>query len=77
VIATTGGALSEMFEPGVCGEFFPPGDAGALAAILRRLIDDPGIVDRWSAKLPRPKSADDHAEEIERVYRSVIEARKR
>jgi len=72
VIATTGGALSEMFEPGICGEFFPPGDAAALTAILRRLIEDPGIIDRWSAKLPRPKSADEHAEEIERVYRSVI-----
>lgn len=77
VIATTGGALSEMFEPGVCGEFFSPGDAAALTAIIRRLIDDPGIIDRWSAKLPRPKSADEHAEEIERVYRSILGNRKR
>ena len=77
VIATNGGALSEMFEPGVCGEFFAPGDASALTAIIRRLIDEPGIIDRWSAKLPRPKSADEHAEEIERVYRAVLEARAR
>jgi GT2 family glycosyltransferase/glycosyltransferase involved in cell wall biosynthesis len=73
VIASAGGALSEMFEPGVCGEFFPPGDAAALRAIIQRVIDEPAIVDRWRARLPQPKSADVHAEEIERVYRSVLE----
>src|SRR5204862_5483008 len=58
VIASAGGALSEM----PCGELFPVGDVTALRAILRRLIDDPSIVDRWAAELPRPKSADEHAE---------------
>jgi GT2 family glycosyltransferase/glycosyltransferase involved in cell wall biosynthesis len=75
VIASSGGALSEMFEPGVCGDFFTPGDAAALVAIIRRVVDDPGIVDRWSAKLPGTKSADVHAEEIELVYQSVLAAR--
>src|SRR5437762_4784399 len=58
VIASEGGALSEMFERGVCGEFFPAGDVAALRAIIRRLIDDPTIIDRWSANLPRPKRDD-------------------
>jgi hypothetical protein len=66
-----------MFEPGVCGEFFPPGDAAALGTILQRLIDDPALVDRWSARLPRPKRDDVHAEEIEGVYRSLLVARSR
>jgi glycosyltransferase involved in cell wall biosynthesis len=68
VIATEGGALSEL----ACGEFFPAGDAAALNAIIRRVIADPTIVDRWAATLPLPKSADEHAEEIEQVYRSVL-----
>jgi len=72
VIASAGGALSEMFEPGVCGDFFPAGDATALRTILRRIIDDPAIVDRWSQRLPQPKRDDVHAEEIEGVYRSVL-----
>ena len=73
VIASAGGALSEMFEPDVCGDFFPPGDVTALRAILERVIDDPSIIDRWSANLPQPKRDDVHAEEIERVYRSVLD----
>lgn len=72
VIATSGGALDEMFAADTCGEFVPPGDAGALRAILQRVIDDPAIVQRWCAALPTPKSADVHAEEIERVYDSVV-----
>ena len=68
VIASEGGALSEM----PCGELFPVGDVAALRAIIRRLVDDPSLVDRWAAELPRPKSADEHAEEIEQVYRSVL-----
>jgi GT2 family glycosyltransferase/glycosyltransferase involved in cell wall biosynthesis len=67
VIASSGGALDEMDA-----EFFPPGDAAALRAIIRRLIDDPSIVDRWRERLPEPKRDDTHAEEIERVYRSVL-----
>ncbi|HEV7240139.1 MAG TPA: glycosyltransferase, partial [Thermoanaerobaculia bacterium] len=75
VIATEGGALSEMFAPGVCGEFFPAGDVDALRRILRRIVDEPAILDRWSAQLPKPKSTDVHAAEIERVYESVLAAR--
>ena len=72
VIASAGGALSEMFAPGDCGEFFPAGDVAALHQILRRLIDEPDIIDRWSARLPRPKRNDVHAAEIERVYDAVL-----
>jgi len=68
VIATTGGAFSEMQG----AELVPPGDADALRAAIRRLIDDPSIIDRWSAQLPVPKRDDEHAAEIERVYRTVL-----
>jgi glycosyltransferase involved in cell wall biosynthesis len=68
VIATTGGALSEMQG----GELVPPGDADALRAAIQRLIDDPSIIDRWSEQLPVPKRDDEHAAEIEGVYRTVL-----
>jgi glycosyltransferase involved in cell wall biosynthesis len=68
VIASEGGALSEMAS----GELFPAGDAAALRAIIERIVADPSIVDRWAAEVPRPKSADEHAEEIEGVYQSVL-----
>jgi glycosyltransferase involved in cell wall biosynthesis/GT2 family glycosyltransferase len=75
VIATEGGALSEMFAPGDGGDFFPAGDAAALSRILRRVVEDPGLVDRWSARLPTPKRTDVHAAEIGHVYDAVLAAR--
>jgi len=71
VIATEGGALSEMNA----AAYFPAGDAAALRAIVERIVADPPIVDRWSENLPPPKRDDVHAEEIERVYRAVLEKR--
>jgi len=57
---------------GSASESFPAGDASALRAIIRRIIETPSLIDEWSARLPEPKGADVHAEEIERVYRSVL-----
>jgi GT2 family glycosyltransferase/glycosyltransferase involved in cell wall biosynthesis len=68
VIATSGGAMDELPE----AQLVPPGDAVALRNAIRRLIDDPSIIDAWSARLPVPKSDREHAEEIERVYRTVL-----
>jgi glycosyltransferase involved in cell wall biosynthesis len=77
VVATSGGAFDEMFEGRDCGALFPAGDSKALAVILRRIVEDPAIVDRWAANLPLPKRVDDHAGEIERVYESVLGGRPR
>jgi len=76
VVATDDGALLEMFEPGVCGELFPSGDAAALRAIIVRLAASPEIVDAWSSRIPAIKSAGDHAEEIETVYEMVMARRR-
>ncbi|HEV7487985.1 MAG TPA: glycosyltransferase [Thermoanaerobaculia bacterium] len=76
VIASAGGALSEMFAPGDGGEFFPVGNAEALGAILRRVVEEPEIIDRWSARIHPPKRNDVHAAEIEAVYDAVLRNRK-
>jgi glycosyltransferase involved in cell wall biosynthesis len=76
VVATADGALLEMFEPGVCGELFPSGDATALREIILRLANAPEIVDIWSSRIPAIKSVDEHAEEIEKVYVKVMANRR-
>jgi glycosyltransferase involved in cell wall biosynthesis/GT2 family glycosyltransferase len=76
VIASAGGALSEMFAPSDGGEFFPVGDADALRSILRRVVAEPEIIDRWSSRIRPPKRNDVHASEIESVYESVLRNRK-
>lgn len=46
VIASATGGPSEVITDGVDGLLCPPGDAAALAALLRRLADDPEERDR-------------------------------
>ncbi|MGH8131329.1 MAG: glycosyltransferase family 4 protein [Steroidobacteraceae bacterium] len=41
VIGTTASGAEDIVEPGRTGEIVPPGDAGALAAVLDRLISAP------------------------------------
>lgn len=44
VVATTGGALPEVVgQDGDTGLLVPPGDAGAMAMALGRVLDDPGL----------------------------------
>jgi len=76
VIASAGGALSEMFAPGDGGEFFPVGDADALGSILRRVVEEPEIIDRWSSRIRPPKRNDMHAAEINAVYESLLGSRR-
>ena len=49
VVATDAGGFPEMIESGTHGLLVPPGDAGALAEALLRLLDDPGLRDRLGA----------------------------
>ncbi len=68
VIATSGGALSEM----PAAAFFEPGDAAALHAILRRVAEQPSLIDEWRAALTPPKRSAAHAAEIRGVYDAVL-----
>jgi glycosyltransferase involved in cell wall biosynthesis len=50
LVATTGGAIPEVAGPdGETCLAVPPGDAGALAAALGRLLDDPALRDALGA----------------------------
>lgn len=44
LVASDIGGIPEFIEPGRSGFLFPPGDAGALAAIMTRLARDPGAL---------------------------------
>ncbi|HTQ81347.1 MAG TPA: glycosyltransferase, partial [Thermoanaerobaculia bacterium] len=76
VLASRLGALTEIHAGRDCGALFTPGDVAELAGWIERLIDDPGIVDRWRAALPPVKTLAEHAEEIEAVYAAVLAGRR-
>jgi len=50
LVATTGGALPEVVGPdGVAALLVPPGDAGAIAAAVARILDEPALAQRLGA----------------------------
>jgi glycosyltransferase involved in cell wall biosynthesis len=50
LVVTDAGAIPEVVgEPGLCADVVPAGDADALSAALRELLDDPDRRDRMGA----------------------------
>jgi glycosyltransferase involved in cell wall biosynthesis len=77
VIATALGALPEMVEHGVSGLLVPPGGTDAWVEAAEVLMDSgtsmrlgEGAFDRWA----RVNSPDKGLEELERAYRTALDA---
>ncbi|MFD2422518.1 glycosyltransferase [Amycolatopsis pigmentata] len=72
VVATAVGALNDIVVDGVTGELVPPERSGALAATLRRLVDDPALSEAYgTAATDRARSRyswDRIATDMVRVY---------
>jgi glycosyltransferase involved in cell wall biosynthesis len=64
------GALAERVAR--AGATFEAGSAAALAARLREVLADPGILDRWTAAIPALVPMRDHAEVLGRIYRGAV-----
>jgi glycosyltransferase involved in cell wall biosynthesis len=60
---------------GAAGALFEPGDAADLRRWIDRLIGEPELLASWQRRLPPVKGADEHAEEIEEIYRRVLAGR--
>jgi hypothetical protein len=70
---SAGSAGSAGFA-GAAGALFEPGDAADLRRWIDRLIGEPELLASWQRRLPPVKGADEHAEEIEEIYRRVVAA---
>jgi glycosyltransferase involved in cell wall biosynthesis len=72
VTAALGGVLEIVDDS--CGLLVPPGDTGALAAALRRLITDTGLRSRLAAAAPaRARRVSDPTRQIRRLERALEE----
>jgi glycosyltransferase involved in cell wall biosynthesis len=71
VVASRLGVLPDVVSDGVNGYLFPPGDADALAAVLRRLIDRPELLATLRAGIRPVVTMDDHVAQIEALYRGL------
>src|SRR5205807_1371160 len=82
LVATTGGALPEVVGPdGRNALLVPPGDPGALAGAIGRVLDDPGLRQRLAVAgrahvLDRYTWADTARQTVEQ-YRLAIEEQSR
>ncbi|HEV8238677.1 MAG TPA: glycosyltransferase [Thermoanaerobaculia bacterium] len=75
VIGARIGGIPELVQDGVSGLLYDAFSPAALAAALRRLLDEPGLRERLAAGVPPVKSIDEDAAEWQRVYAGLIGGR--
>ena len=68
VITSDLGGMAEMVTHEVNGLRFRPGDAEALARALQRLLDEPGLLPRLRAGIPRIRTIEEDAEWTRDIY---------
>jgi glycosyltransferase involved in cell wall biosynthesis len=72
VVASRLGALPESVEDGVNGLLFEPGSVGDLARTLRRLLEEPGLLDRLRRARVSIRTLDDDVRSTRALYSRLI-----
>ena len=68
VVASNFGGMAEMVRHGIDGLLFRAGDADALGATLRRLVDEPQLLATLRAGITEPMSIEEDAAHLREVY---------
>jgi len=68
VVASRLGGLAEAVRDGVDGLLFEPGDVYALAAALRRLVDEPRRLGELAAAAEMPPPMGEHVAALDAIY---------
>ena len=75
VIATNLGGMAETVEHKTNGLLFARGDSDDLAKQIRRLIEEPGLLDQLRARIPPVKTISEEVNELEGIYRELAAAK--
>jgi len=75
VVGARQGGIPGLIEEGVSGITYEAFSPDALAEVLQRLVDDPGLAARIAAAAPEVKSIDEDAREWEERYLGLVGAR--
>lgn len=73
VIATNLGGMAEMISHEVNGLLFERGNADDLARQLRRVIEEPGLLERLKAGIPKVKTIEEEVGELEKIYDELVQ----
>ena len=68
VIASNVGALPEFLEDNMTGLLFELGNADDLYEKIQAIIGDPGLIDRFRGNITAPRSIEEQAKELEKLY---------
>lgn len=71
VIGSRLGGIAELVRDGVDGLLFKADDAGEMAGVLARLLDDPGALQRMRSSIPAARYIDEVAQDILELYASL------
>lgn len=77
VVASDLGGMAEMVRDGIDGLRFPAGDAAGLAAVLLRLVREPGLLTELRAGIVRPMSIEEDAGRLRTIYATLSAPRTR
>jgi glycosyltransferase involved in cell wall biosynthesis len=75
VVGSRVGGIPELVKEGVNGFTYDAFSPAALAEVLQRFIDDPGLAVRMAERAPAVKSIEEDAAEWEARYASLLERR--
>ena len=75
VIATNLGGMAEAVTHGVNGLLFERNDAPDLARQVRRLIEEPGLLQHLAKGIPRVKTIREEISELEAAYAALLARR--
>lgn len=76
LIASRIGGIPELVSDGVNGLLFNPRDEDDLQEKMQYIINNPDIIEKFREHIPKVKSIEDNAGEIEEIYRKLIPKRK-
>jgi glycosyltransferase involved in cell wall biosynthesis len=68
VIATNLGGMAEAVTHEMSGLLFERGDVDDLARQLRRIVEEPGLLERLRARVPQVKTIEEEVVELEAIY---------
>ncbi len=77
VLASDIGGIKEGVRHEVDGLHFRAGDPRSLARAIRRLLEEPGLLERLRANVQPPLDADQHAEALLELYAASIQRSRR
>lgn len=72
VIGSDIGVFPDIIQNGKNGFLFKTNDAGSLYSCIKKIIENPELIDEFSKNIKRPKTADEYVDEIYRFYKKIL-----